>query len=92
MFTTPDQQFTLPDAAVCRTPEQNQQVLLDHMSIGEDSPHSTESNRSAKPEHHTASFANNFLRATYFSLAKHLGQKAWFEDPSRLGVVYNPIR
>jgi hypothetical protein len=47
MFTTPDQQFAIPDAAVFRTPEQDQQVLLERMSVGKDSLHSTESNRSA---------------------------------------------
>jgi hypothetical protein len=88
MFTTPDQQYTVPDSALFRTPEQDQKVLLERMSVVEDSPHSTESNRSAKREHHTASFANQFLRATYFSLEEHLEQKAWFKDKSRLGLVY----
>jgi len=90
MFTTPDQQFAIPDAAVFRTPEQDQQVLLERMSIGKDSPHSTESNRSAKSEHHSATFANQFFRATYYSLETLLDQKAWFDCASRLGVVYNP--
>jgi len=88
MITTPDQQFAVPDATVFRTPEREQLLPQEHMSVGQDSPHSTESNRSAKPEHHTASFANQFLRATYFSLEKYLEEKAWFKYPSRLGLLY----
>jgi len=75
LFTTP--QFTTP----------TQQVLTEH-TVMQDSPHSTESNRSAKLEHHTASFANQFLKATYFSLQTHLTQQAWFNKPRKLGVVY----
>lgn len=90
MNTTPDQQFTIPNPDVFRTPEQDSEVLLEHMSVVDDSPHSTESNRSAKREHHTASFANRFLEATYFSLEEHLEKIAWFKDQSRLGLVYKP--
>ena len=88
MFTTPDQQFITPTAQFT-TP--TQQVLTEHISFLEDSPHSTESNRSAKLEHHTASFANQFLKATYFSLQTHLSQQAWFSKPRKLGVVYFPL-
>ena len=89
MFVTPEQQFTSPDAAPFSTPEQAKQVLEEHVSLVEDSPQSTESNRSAKLEHPTASFANQFLRATYLSLAKHLTQQTWFKDPSQLLLPYN---
>jgi len=85
MFTTPDQQFTTPQFT---TP--TQQVFTEHIFM-QDSPHSTESNRSAKLEHHTASFANQFLKATYFSLQTHLTQQAWFSKPRKLGVVYFPF-
>ena len=88
--STTYQQFTTPDTATFSTPEQATQVLREHVSLVEDSPQSTELNRSAKLEHPTASFANGFLRATYFFLAKHLVQQAWFKDPSQLLLPYNP--
>jgi len=90
MFTTPNQQFTIPNAAIFDTPEQSQQVHQKHMSLVEDSPQSTKSNRSAKPEHHTALFTNQFLKATYFSLEKHLIREAWFKKPRKLGVLHYP--
>jgi len=48
MNTTPNQQFTIPNPDVFRTSEQDSEVLLEHMSVVDDSPHSTELNCSAK--------------------------------------------
>ena len=46
-----------------------------------DSPASTLSNRSAKAEHYTHAFANNFLRATLLSLKRPLNNNmAWYDD------------
>ena len=52
------------------------------------SPTSTISNRSAKADHYTDTFANNFLRATLLSLEKHLNKMAWYDDRMRLLPVY----
>lgn len=90
MLITLEQQITTPASVVLSTPEQRPQVIQELMAVVEESPTSTDSNRSAKPEHHTASFANQFLSATYFALEKHLTQKAWFKHPRRLGLLYYP--
>jgi len=54
-----------------------------------DSPASTLSNRSAKAEHYTHTFANNFLRATLLSLKRHLNNSmAWYDNETRILPLY----
>jgi hypothetical protein len=54
-----------------------------------DSPESTISNRSAKAEHYTDTFANNFLGATLLSLEKRLNKDmAWYDNRMRLLPLY----
>ena len=54
-----------------------------------DSPASTLSNRSAKAEHYTHTFANNFLRATLLSLERRLNNRmVWYDDEMRILPLY----
>jgi len=84
MFTTSDQQYTIPPVFV--TPPQ--QLPLERESV-EGSPASTATNQSAKVKHHTSSFANNFLAAAFFSLENHLQKAAWFKHPMRIDHLYH---
>ena len=72
---------TLPPPETHTTPPQQLQ--------GNDvfnSPASTLSNRSAKAEHYTHTFANNFLGATLLSLERHLNNSvAWYDDD--MGII-----
>jgi len=63
------------------------QKLLGDQSF--QSPASTLSNRSAKAEHYTDTFANNFLRATLLSLERRLNNDmAWYDNRMRLLPLY----
>ena len=53
------------------------------------SPASTLSNRPAKAEHYTDTFANSFLRATLYSLQRRLTQDmAWYDDQMCILTLY----
>jgi len=96
-FTTPDQQFTIPNQF--NTPERPRQIDQQRSSLQqttsnveamEESPASTVSHGSAnKPEHHTDSFANAFVLATFLSLQEFLATHAWYKYPMRIVHEYN---